>query len=172
MASPFRPAQTLMVQYAQYHRDRRNIATHWVGIPLIIVALGVWLAAPLPGLASLSWAALFWALSTAWYLGRGALLLGAATALFNGVMILLGMQLAALTPLWGMGPALLGLLVFVIGWAFQFLGHLWEGRKPAFADDLVGLLVGPMFLVGEALMVMGLLAPMREQIAREAGALR
>ena len=44
MPSPFRPATELMVQYAAYHRDRRNIATHFVGIPLIVFAIGVFLA--------------------------------------------------------------------------------------------------------------------------------
>ena len=44
MPSPFRPANELMVQYAAYHRDRRNIATHFVGIPLIVFAIGIFLA--------------------------------------------------------------------------------------------------------------------------------
>ncbi|MBM3398341.1 MAG: DUF962 domain-containing protein, partial [Betaproteobacteria bacterium] len=42
----FRPATILMVQYAHYHRDRRNIATHLVGIPLIFMAVGVLLLGP------------------------------------------------------------------------------------------------------------------------------
>ena len=46
MPSPFRPARELLVQYARYHRDRRNIATHFVGIPMIVFALGVLLARP------------------------------------------------------------------------------------------------------------------------------
>ena len=33
-------------QYAEYHRDRRNIATHFVGIPLIVVAVAVLLSRP------------------------------------------------------------------------------------------------------------------------------
>ena len=44
MPSPFRPATELMVQYAAYHRDRRNIATHFVGIPLIVFAIGIFTA--------------------------------------------------------------------------------------------------------------------------------
>lgn len=39
-----RQATDLMAQYAAYHRDRRNIATHFVGIPLIVFAVGVLLA--------------------------------------------------------------------------------------------------------------------------------
>ena len=34
-------ASELLVRYAAYHRDRRNIATHLVGIPLIVFALGL-----------------------------------------------------------------------------------------------------------------------------------
>ena len=33
-------------QYAAYHRDRRNIHTHFVGIPMIVMAVAVLLARP------------------------------------------------------------------------------------------------------------------------------
>jgi uncharacterized membrane protein YGL010W len=36
-------------------------------------------------------------------------------------------------------------------------------------DDIVGLLVGPMFVVGEVLMAMGLLGHLRMAIERQAG---
>ena len=42
----FRSADALMVQYAHYHRDRRNIATHLVGVPLIFMAIGIMLTQP------------------------------------------------------------------------------------------------------------------------------
>ena len=35
-----------LANYAAYHRDRRNIATHFVGIPMIAVAVAVLLARP------------------------------------------------------------------------------------------------------------------------------
>ena len=31
-----RPIEQLLTQYAAYHRDRRNIATHLVGVPTIV----------------------------------------------------------------------------------------------------------------------------------------
>lgn len=168
MASPFRPALDLMVQYAQYHRDRRNIATHFIGIPMIVFAIGVLLARAqfeLGGVA-LSAAWLLWAASTVWYLSRGSLVLGAATALVNGALMALATPLAAGSTAswlaWGVGS-------FVVGWVFQFVGHYYEGRKPAFVDDLVGLLVGPMFVVGEALFATGWGRPMLEEIERRAG---
>ena len=33
-------------QYAAYHRDKRNIVTHFVGIPLIVIAVAVLLSRP------------------------------------------------------------------------------------------------------------------------------
>ena len=41
-----RGATDLLVQYATYHRDRRNIASHFVGVPMIVFAVGVLLAKP------------------------------------------------------------------------------------------------------------------------------
>ena len=38
---------------------------------------------------------------------------------------------------------------FVIGWMIQFIGHAAEGRKPAFFDDLISLLIGPLFITAE-----------------------
>lgn len=169
-ASPFRPAIELMAQYASYHRDRRNIATHFVGIPLIVFAAGVLLARLQFEALGLSfngaWAV--WGLSTAWYLTRGNLVLGLAVSAVNGLLMALAAPLAdhslstAHWLAWGLGS-------FVLGWIFQFVGHYYEGKKPAFVDDLVGLLVGPMFVVGEALFALGLQRGMLAEIERQAG---
>lgn len=168
-ASPFRPAIDLMAQYAEYHRDRRNIATHFFGIPLIVLSLGVLLAKPQFAVAGqlLTPAALVFVLSTLWYVTRGHLVLGLAVSAVNGLLLLIGHQLAAFSGTaswlaWGIG-------IFVLGWTLQFIGHYYEGRKPAFVDDLVGLLVGPMFVVGEWLFLLGLCRPMLQEIERRVG---
>lgn len=91
MISLFRSAPELMVQYAHYHRDRRNIATHLVGIPLIVLSIGMllsWVSLDIAG-QSVSLAALLWVLSTLWYLTRGNLLLGLATSVVNGALFAL-----------------------------------------------------------------------------------
>ena len=51
----------------------------------------------------------------------------------------------------------------------QFVGHWYEGKKPAFVDDLVGLLVGPMFVVAEALFMLGWNKPLVDEIERKVG---
>jgi uncharacterized membrane protein YGL010W len=167
----FRPANVLMVQYAHYHRDRRNIATHLLGVPLIFMAIGIMLTQPEWGVADrvLTPAWLVWGVTSLWYLSRGNLLLGLATVLVNGLLIASAHVLAPMAAPWGLQHWQLGLALFVVGWIIQFVGHYWEGRKPAFVDDIVGLLVGPMFVVGEVLMAIGLLAQLRMAIERQAG---
>ena len=178
MISLFRSAPELMVQYAHYHRDKRNIVTHLVGIPLIVLSIGMLLSLVSWSIAgyAVSLAALLWVLSTLWYLTRGNLLLGVATSLVNGVLIALAHTPEAATG-WGLSALydaawFPGLAVFVIGWIIQFVGHIFEGRKPAFVDDVVGLMVGPMFVVGEALMMAGMLRSMHSLIEAQAGATR
>ncbi|HEY5946427.1 MAG TPA: Mpo1-like protein, partial [Kofleriaceae bacterium] len=62
--------------------------------------------------------------------------------------------------------------MFVGGWALQFLGHYFEGRKPAFLDDIKGLLDGPLFLVAEAAFTLGLSPGLRAEVERRAGTTR
>lgn len=168
MASPFRPAVELLAQYAEYHRDRRNILTHFVGVPMIVFAVGVLLSRPtflLGGLVlSPAWVA--FAAVALWYVTRGQLLLGVAVSAATALLMLLAHEL----PGGGVGPWLgWGLGFFVVGWAIQFVGHYYEGRKPAFADDLVGLLVGPMFVVMEMLAALGLFKSLVSEIEHRAG---
>jgi uncharacterized membrane protein YGL010W len=161
-------ATELMVNYAAYHRDRRNIATHFVGIPLIVFAVGALLARPSVELAGwpVTPAALVWAATALWYLTRGNLVLGVAVSLANLVLILAALPLAQFDTsawlAWGLG-------CFFVGWMVQFVGHYYEGRKPAFVDDLRGLLVGPMFVVAEALFALGWGKALRTEIDNRVG---
>ena len=61
---------------------------------------------------------------------------------------LVALDLAARpVPRWGWGAA-----AFVAGWIFQGIGHaVYEKKSPAFFRNLVHLLVGPAYLVNEAL---------------------
>lgn len=168
MPSPFRPAVTLLCQYAEYHRDRRNIQTHLVGVPMIVFAIGVLLAQPTFVVAGwvLTPAWVVFGLVALWYLTRGHLGLGVASSLSVGALIALAHQVSTEPTgqwlAWGVG-------CFVVGWIIQFLGHYYEGRKPAFTDDLVGLLVGPMFVTLELLASAGLFGRVMQRIEEHAG---
>ncbi|WP_416421557.1 DUF962 domain-containing protein [Pseudomonas sp. App30] len=149
-------------QYAAYHRDPRNIASHFIGIPMIVVAVTVLLSRPGAWLAGL-WVspALFVALASAWFYLRLDKRFGALMTLLLGLCLWAGQALAVQATLVWLSA---GLGLFVVGWAIQFVGHYWEGRKPAFVDDVAGLIVGPLFVVAEAGFLLGLRTDLQLQI--------
>ncbi len=153
-------------QYADYHRDSRNVATHFIGIPMIVVAVAILLSRPMVVLDDLGGVALSPALAlviaTSIYYLVLDLRFGLAMTLLLVLSLWVGQWAAAQsTALWlGWGIGL-----FVVGWVIQFVGHIFEGRKPAFVDDLMGLIIGPLFLVAEAAFAMGLRAEVSRAIA-------
>ncbi|MFC5694739.1 DUF962 domain-containing protein [Pseudomonas sp. GCM10022186] len=147
-------------QYAEYHRDRRNIASHFVGIPLIVVAVAVLLSRPGLDVFGL-WLspAVAVSLLSALYYFRLDLRYGLVMAVLLWLSLWVGAALAVQdTAIW-LGA---GLGMFVVGWVIQFVGHYYEGRKPAFVDDLTGLIIGPLFVVAE----LGFLFGMRKDVER------
>ena len=154
-------------QYAAYHRDPRNIASHFMGIPLIFVAVAVLLSRPgWPVGAVLVSPALLVAVASAWFYLRLELRLGVLMTVLLGLAVWLGQVLAAQSTSVWLGS---GLGMFVVGWVIQFVGHYYEGRKPAFVDDLTGLIVGPLFVVVEAGFLLGLRGELKRAIEERAG---
>ena len=43
----------------------------------------------------------------------------------------------------------LAVVVFVVAWVGQFIGHIFEGKRPSFFTDLSYLMVGPAWLVSK-----------------------
>jgi uncharacterized membrane protein YGL010W len=155
-------------QYAAYHRDPRNIASHFIGIPLIVVAVAVLLSRPQWADGWLSPAVLA-ALASAWFYLRLELRLGVLMTVLLSLCIWAGQVLAQQSTLvWLVS----GIGMFVVGWAIQFVGHHYEGRKPAFVDDVTGLIVGPLFVVVELAFLLGLRRDLKEQIEARVGGVR
>ena len=155
-----------LASYAEYHRDRRNIATHFVGIPMILVGSQA-------ALARIGIGPLNLAVGANWLAARYYRALdptyGTAMSALLGATCAIGTALAAMPlPVWAGTTA--GL--FVGGWMLQLLGHRFEGNKPAFLDDVRGLLDGPLFLLAEVAFALGLSPDLRAEIERRAGPTR
>ena len=154
-------------QYAAYHRDSRNLVTHVIGIPMIVVAVVTLLSRPALDLGSvpLSPATIVAAIAIVYYLLLD-LRIGLAMLVAIGLAVAGGQWFASLATAawlaWGLG-------LFVVGWIFQFVGHYYEGRKPAFVDDIVGLLIGPLFVVAEIAFAMGLRTDVKNAIEARVG---
>ncbi|MBC7437660.1 MAG: DUF962 domain-containing protein [Bdellovibrionales bacterium] len=143
--------KTLIDQLAQYgacHRDPRNIASHFVGVPMIMLAVTTMLSRPSLMVGNLPLSlALLASLAAAVFYFRLDFRLGIAMALQMALNLAVGQWFAMQgTAVW----LTAGVGLFVVGWVIQFIGHYYEGKKPAFVDDMVGLLIGPLFVIAEA----------------------
>jgi uncharacterized membrane protein YGL010W len=148
-----------MAVYAAYHRDRRNRLTHFIGVPAIVFAI----------LVPMNWVPLGDGVTLA-HVFLGAVLayyflldvpLAIATAvascaLFYAAKLAAGSGYSAR---WAWSGTF-----FVGGWIFQLVGHAFEGRRPALADNLFQIFIAPIFLVAELFFALGLKRDVREKV--------
>jgi uncharacterized membrane protein YGL010W len=129
-----RTVDRLFEQYGAYHRDPTNKAIHWVCVPLIVWSvLGlVWSLSPLAAYTAIAAALVFY--------GWLSLRLAA------GMLLVLLLMLWPLTLL-GSSALLVCAAVFVAAWIGQFIGHVFEGRRPAFLEDVRSFLLAPAWLL-------------------------
>jgi len=134
-ASTPRDIDILLARYAESHRNPVNELIHLVCIPAIVFSLlGIlWALHPAAALVAVGAALVYYArLSRPFAVGM---------AVLAGAMLGLLAMLPAGTVL------VTSIGVFVVAWIGQFIGHLIEGKKPSFFDDLRFLLIGPLFVL-------------------------
>ncbi len=143
-----------MSEYAKSHQNPLNKVIHLACVPAIFLATGglLWCVRVgylLPGLPAeaarwINLATLVAIPILAFYarLGPATLLTGAAwmAVTFTACVALeaAGLSLPRI--------ACICAAVWAAAWAGQFYGHHVEGAKPSFADDLIFLLIGPLFV--------------------------
>jgi uncharacterized membrane protein YGL010W len=147
-------AQEWFDEYGVSHQNPTNKLIHWICVPTIFFSIaGLLVSIPSDFLSS------FFPSSVAPYANFGSLAIALTCIFYFSISrtIFLGMLLfSAFTvwlnvrimqstevPLWT-----ISLLLFVLAWIGQFIGHNIEGKKPSFLKDLQFLLVGPAWLLG------------------------
>jgi uncharacterized membrane protein YGL010W len=141
--------------YEAYHKDPRNKATHFVGVPLVtfslFVALGWFRFIAAPEVPLLSGAALFYLMVFLYYLRLDWVVALAQAPL---TVALLGLaDWVAREPF--SQSVTVFLATFLGGWVIQLVGHALEGRRPALADNLLQVFNAPLFLTVEVLLGLG-----------------
>ena len=156
--------------YAAYHQDARNKATHFVGVPLIMLAI----------LVPLSWipivqvsgfdltAAMLLSVAVLGYYFVLDVPLALAMTLVIAVLIALAEVIAGL----GTAAGWTGFAaLFIGGWILQLVGHAFEGRRPALVDNFFQIFVAPIFLVAEAFFALGYKPEARRAVQQRASEL-
>jgi uncharacterized membrane protein YGL010W len=151
-----RTAEEWFSSYGRDHQHPVNRAIHWVCVPAILWAvIAVLWTIPVPGALSppgvWSWLAMTFALVFYFRMSRslGFVML----ALFALLFVLTDFLYGSLG-----SRALLALagIVFVAAWVGQFVGHIYEGKRPSFLTDLSYLMVGPAWLMSKLMRRVGL----------------
>lgn len=144
----------LFDRYAESHQNHSNELIHWVCVPLIVFSLlGLTWAIPFPHLeflgrynGYLNWASFLIAFSVYYYYKLSPvmsyLMLLLIFAMSMGIVQLEKWELAGGPALW-----MVCLVIFVLAWIGQFIGHKIEGKKPSFLEDVKFLLIGPIWLL-------------------------
>ena len=146
-----------MDEYALSHQNPTNVLIHKIFVPLIMLSvIGLLWCIPSPSIFAriqgLNWATFFISGALCFYFLLNRLM-------FVGMMIQSVLMLTFTSWLSGRGFLLqVSLIIFVVSWAFQFWGHKIEGKKPSFADDLVFLLIGPLWVQKSILQRFGISA--------------
>jgi uncharacterized membrane protein YGL010W len=139
--------------YAAYHQDARNKATHFIGVPAIMLSLFIplaWIRLEVGG-HTLTAAMLFAAVVLLYYFVLDVPL-ALAMLVVTGILMFLGEKIAGLGAVQGW---IWFAVLFVGGWILQLVGHVFEGRKPALADNLFQIFVAPIFLAAEVFFALG-----------------
>ncbi|WP_313042926.1 Mpo1-like protein [Acinetobacter sp.] len=158
--------ERLLSQYAAYHLDRKNVLTHFVGIPLIVFSI-MCLTARAGLMISgfeLTLALLLIIASVIYYLSLDKIF-GLIMLLVFAVTYPLALMIAKMSLMswliWSVG-------IFVVGWIIQFIGHYYEKKKPAFMDDVIGLAIGPLFVLAEFVFLLGFRKELEQRMLTEA----
>lgn len=141
---PERRIDALLHHYGLSHVHPTNERIHMVAIPAIMLSLTGLMFALHPALALV-----FFAASMVYY--------ARLSWRFTGCMLLISsVMLAVVDALDARGVLVpVSVLVFVVAWIFQFIGHRIEGKKPSFFEDIQYLWVGPLFVLSKGFLRLG-----------------
>lgn len=148
-----KPIQTWLDEYGVSHQNSTNKLIHWICVPAIFFSIYV-LVASVPNTLLLNvfpdvlsafanWGNVVLVLVLLFYF-RLSIPIGIGMLIFS-VLCVLGYNLLLLIT--GASPWLIAVVIFVVAWIFQFIGHHIEGKKPSFLEDLQFLLIGPSWLL-------------------------
>ncbi|MFT6718954.1 MAG: YGL010W-like membrane protein [Sphingobacteriales bacterium] len=145
-------AQQWFSEYAVSHQNTTNEYIHWICVPAIFWSiLGLFSLWEIPFLTFETSIPLF---------NSGLVFLSAFGLLFYATLCLrvfLGMFLylsinVYLISCWNgtfANPLYHYILIFVLAWIGQFIGHKIEGKKPSFLKDLQFLMIGPAWVLNQ-----------------------
>ncbi|MCB9194751.1 MAG: DUF962 domain-containing protein [Flavobacteriales bacterium] len=136
-------------EYGESHRNKTNKIIHWICVPAIFFSIyGLIYSIPFT----------FFSSELTPYLNYASILMLLVLSFYIRLSfkLALGMLIYMLLVIWSTSLLdskieldywLFSLIVFIVAWIGQFIGHHIEGAKPSFFKDLQFLLIGPAWVI-------------------------
>ena len=147
-----RSVQDWLDAYGESHQNPINKKIHWVCVPLIMLSLlGLLWMLKIPVLHNSTYCnaatVLIFLVSIYYFRLSIQMGLGMLYISFFMVYIIIYMDNFGIIPY---------IVIFVLSWIGQFIGHKIEGKKPSFFEDLQFLLIGPLWLLSQLYRAIGI----------------
>ena len=139
-------------EYSFSHQNKFNILIHKFCVPLIMFSLlGIMKAFPVPAdwPLWLDWSLIFIIFSFGYY----SFLKNIRVIL---ALLLLIIPMIAILEFLRPKFFILSVIIFVLAWIGQFIGHKIEGKKPSFFQDLFFLFIGPIWTMNKIMAQLGI----------------
>ena len=137
--------------YGVSHQNPMNKKIHWICVPLIMFTLLGLLS--LVKIYNINLTHLIIIFALFFYL---RLSISISVGMFIISAIQLGIIFYMETLFLDLHLLYIYLLIFIIAWVGQFIGHKIEGQKPSFFEDLQFLLIGPAWIISFIYKKMGI----------------
>ena len=138
--------------YGESHQNPINKKIHWICVPLIMLSL-----------LGLLWMLKIPILNKSEYLNATTLLIFLVSIYYIRLSIPMGIGMLVISFIMiyiiilmnnlGVMPYI---YIFIAAWIGQFIGHKIEGKKPSFFEDLQFLLIGPLWLLSQVYIALGI----------------
>ena len=146
-----RTATQWLDDYGESHRNHANKTLHWICVPVIAwCAVGLLWSIPFPSAIravhpAVNWGSIAVLAALIYYsLLSIPLTLGALPLLLAFLWSIDRLDHWGAAPLWS-----ICVLLFVVAWIGQFIGHAIEGKRPSFFKDIQFLMIGPLWLLAD-----------------------
>lgn len=147
-----------LLEYGESHQNSTNKLIHWFCVPVIyFTIIGLLYSIPIEwgtvanikiNVGSIVALLIFvYYLLLSFKIAVGMLIFSAICLALSEYIYLLGGN---------MGLMITCIVLFVIAWILQFVGHNIEGKKPSFLKDIQYLMIGPAWVISALYKKLGL----------------
>lgn len=138
--------EDLLHVYSSHHTKKVTKISHFVGVPIIFLAIQIFLSRFYFAMPALSLAWMLLIILVGYYLYLNIYLAVVTTLCLIPITCMAQVISTQCSP---HTSFLIAGILFSSGWIALFVGHYFEGKSPAFLKNALQILIAPIFIASE-----------------------